>query len=104
MSFFHNRAVFGAPDDDPDVVHLRSYGCDVHFSHYDKGTHSGPGQTAFSTRNLLIKGQLILQLGGQRQVYRAGEWFEIPPHAEYWVECLSACSIIEFWFGGKTTA
>ena len=86
MSFFHNRSVFGAPDDDPDVVHLGSLGCDVHFSHYDKGARSGPCQNTFGTRNLVIKGQLVLQMQGHQRVIRAGEWFEIPPRAEYQVE------------------
>jgi quercetin dioxygenase-like cupin family protein len=103
MSFFHNRSVFGAPDDDPDVVHLGA-GCDVHFSHYDKGARSGPRQNGFTSRHLVTKGQLLLQIGADIHVIRAGEWFEIPPRTEYRVECLSACSIIEFCFAAQSTA
>lgn len=98
MSFFHNRSVFGDPDDDPDVVHLGSLGCDVLFSHYDAGACSGPSQNRYRTRNLVIKGQLVLLLNSERRVIRAGEWFEIPPRTEYQVECVSACAIIEFCF------
>lgn len=98
MSFFHNRSAFGDQDDDPDVVHLGTHGCDVHFSHYDKGARSSPNINGFSTRNLVTKGQLILELNGQRRVIRAGEWFEIPAQTKYSVECLSDCSIIEFCF------
>ena len=104
MSFFHNRSVFGAPDDDPDVVHLGSIGCDVHFSHYEAGAQSEPCVNNFTTRNLVIKGQVILEMNGKRQHVRAGEWFEIPSHTEYVVECLSPCSLIEFCFASNSTA
>ncbi len=104
MSFFHNKTVFGAPDDDPDVVHLGSLGCDVHFSHYDKGAGSGRSINAFSTRNLVIKGQLVLEMANQRRVIRSGEWFEIPAQTEYCVSCLSGCSVIEFCFADQSTA
>lgn len=103
MSFFHNRSVFGAQDDDPDVVHLGA-GCDVHFSHYEKGARSGPRQNAFTSRHLLTQGQLVLHMQGERRMIRAGEWFEIPARTEYRVECLSACSIIEFCFATQSTA
>lgn len=104
MSFFHNRTVFGDPDDDPDVLHLGSLGCDVLFSHYDAGACWGPRENRYRTRNLVIKGQLILQVCNESRVIRAGEWFEIPPRTEYRVECLSACSTIEFCFGAHASA
>lgn len=101
MSFFHNRSVFGAPDDDPDVVHLDSYGCDVHFSHYDRGTCSGPHRQTAASRILVIKGQLVLQHGGVRRTLRAGDWFDMPLATEYRVDFVSDCSLIEFCFGGR---
>lgn len=98
MSFFHNRSAFGAPDDDPDVVHLDSHGCDVHFSHYDKDTRSGPHRHLAARRILVIKGQLVVRRHGTRQVVRTGDWFEIPAGEEYRVDFLSDCSLIEFCF------
>jgi len=100
MSLFQPKSKHSKKDDD-DVLRLNHHGCDVVFSHCEKGTRNTSSVNISLTKNKLVEGTLILQVDGEETRYTQDDWFEIPANKEHSIDYRTDCSIIEFWFHNK---
>ena len=102
MSFFQDKAEYLLKGDDQlDVFHLGAHGCDVMFSHYEKGKRTEGIINRLSSRYLIIQGSLLLTVDGNSQELATGDWFEIQKQTEHDLTYLTDCSLIEFWFSER---
>jgi len=100
MSLFQPKSKDNKKEND-DVLHLNHHGCDVVFSHCEKGTRTTSSVNISLTKNKLVEGTIILCIDGEETRYTQDDWFEIPANKEHSIEYRTDCSIIEFWFHNK---
>jgi len=99
MSLFQNKSdYFLKGEDQLDVFHLGTHGCDVMFSRYEAGTDVYAATNPNHSKCLVVQGRIKVTIHDRDCYYNTGDWFEIPRHTEYDIHYETGCSIIEFWF------
>lgn len=98
MSLFQSIDTLHENANAADVFQLGPHGCNVMFTSYPKGTHTGILINIADAKNRLISGSIELTIYGKTQRIHAGEWYRVPANTDHTLHYLSDCSVIEFWF------
>ena len=98
MSLFQPIETLHIDPNVADVFSLKTHGCKVMFTCYEKGTCTGTLINLIDAKNRLISGHIELTINGKIQKVQSGEWYRIPANTEHDLRYINDCSVIEFWF------
>ena len=71
---------------------------EVLFASYPAGTVIPPHRHDTDNHCVIIRGELILTMNGERKRFGVGDWYHVPAHAEHAAEFEVETDEIEFWF------
>ena len=94
----------GLPDfDGPfDAYSLAAEGADVLFATYSAGTTIDPHDHPTDNVGVIIRGELILTMGGEESRYGPGDWYHVPPGTAHAARFDQDTAEIELWFSADT--
>lgn len=81
-----------------DAHRLAAEGADVLFASYPAGTRIDAHSHETDNYGVIIRGELILRMGGQVERFGVGDWYHVPAGAEHAAEFEQETDEIEFWF------
>ena len=81
-----------------DAFQLKAEGADVLFASYPAGTAIPPHAHETDNYGVIIRGELILTMNGERKRFGVGDWYSVPAYAEHSAEFEVETDEIEFWF------
>jgi quercetin dioxygenase-like cupin family protein len=86
-----------------DAFRLAADDADVLFATYPAGTVIEPHRHDTDNVGVIIRGELILSLGGAESRYGPGDWYHVPPGAEHAARFDQDTAEIELWFSARPT-
>jgi quercetin dioxygenase-like cupin family protein len=81
-----------------DAYRLEARGADVLFASYPAGTRIPSHAHDTDNYGVIIRGELILTVDGEKTRYAVGEWYCVPAHTDHAAEFEVETDEIEFWF------
>jgi quercetin dioxygenase-like cupin family protein len=87
-----------------DAHRLAAEGADVLFATYPAGTVVDIHRHDTDNVGVIIRGELILSLGGAESRYGPGDWYHVPPGAAHAARFDHDTAEIEFWFSASEEA
>ncbi|RTQ99846.1 cupin domain-containing protein [Halomonas nitroreducens] len=81
-----------------DAYRLAAEGADVLFASYPSGTSIPPHAHETENHGVIIRGELILTIGGRIERYGVGDWYHVPVGVEHAADFEVDTDEIEFWF------
>lgn len=87
-----------------DAYRLEAQGADVLFASYPAGTRIPPHAHDTDNHGVIIRGELILTVGGEKRRYGVGDWYSIAANVEHSAEFEVDTDEIEFWFRAESQA
>ncbi|MDJ0656228.1 MAG: cupin domain-containing protein [Xanthomonadales bacterium] len=81
-----------------DAYRLRAEGSDVLFASYPAGAAIPAHRHDTDNYGVIIRGELILHMGGTTRRYGVGDWYHVPAGQEHAAEFEQETDEIEFWF------
>jgi quercetin dioxygenase-like cupin family protein len=81
-----------------DAFQLKAEGADVLFASYPAGTTIPAHTHETDNYGVIIRGELILTINGERKRFGIGDWYCVPANAEHSAEFEVETDEIEFWF------
>jgi len=85
-----------------DAFRLAADGADVLFATYPGGTTIDPHDHATDNVGVIIRGELILTMGGTESRYGPGDWYHVPPGTSHAARFDQDTAEIEIWFSAST--
>ena len=81
-----------------DAFQLKAEGADVLFASYPAGTTIPAHTHETDNYGVIIRGELILAMNGERKRFGIGDWYCVPAHVEHAAQFEVDTDEIEFWF------
>lgn len=81
-----------------DAYKLKANNCDVLFASYPAGTSIAPHTHDTDNYGVIIRGELILHMSGEKNRYGVGDWYHVPANIEHAAEFAEETDEIEIWF------
>ena len=85
-----------------DAYRLAADGADVLFATYPAGTTIDPHDHPTDNVGVIIRGGLILTMGGEESRYGPGDWYHVPPGTSHAARFDQDTAEIELWFSADT--
>ncbi len=81
-----------------DAHKLAAEGASVLFASYPVGTEIEPHTHDTDNYGVITRGELILIMDGEEQVFKTGDWYHVPAYKEHAAKFEVETDEIEFWF------
>ena len=85
-----------------DAFRLAADGAEVLFATYPAGTAIDPHDHPTDNVGVIIRGELILTMGGEESRYGPGDWYHVPPGTSHAARFDQDTAEIELWFSADT--
>lgn len=81
-----------------DAYKLAAEDADVLFASYPSGTSIPAHTHETDNYGVIVRGELVLTMNGQRKRYGVGDWYYVPAGVEHAADFEQDSDEIEFWF------
>jgi quercetin dioxygenase-like cupin family protein len=85
-----------------DAYKLEAKDGDVLFASYPAGTSIPTHAHDTENYGVIIRGELILTMNGERKRFGVGDWYHVPSNTEHAADFEVETDEIEFWFRRNT--